>query len=94
MMQQATHMQIAVVYAMNEAINVGTYGLVHIVAPFVNCNKAEVVRQGLEIDVPYSLTWSCYNGHEKACGKCGTCIDRKNAFLANDTIDPIEYEED
>ena len=40
------------------------------------------------------MTWSCYHGGEKACGKCGTCIDRKHAFEVNGVEDPIEYEED
>ena len=55
-------------------------------------NKAEVVRTGLKLMVPYNRTWSCYEGKEKACGKCGTCIDRLNAFKANGIKDPIPYE--
>lgn len=78
--------------AMNTAIVIGTYGKVRIVAPLVNLNKAGVVKLGLSIDVPYNLTYSCYNGREKACGRCGTCIDRLNAFKANGVQDPIEYE--
>ena len=54
-------------------------------------NKAGVVKTGLAIGVPYELTWSCYEGGEKACGTCGTCIDRINAFKANGMEDPIEY---
>lgn len=78
--------------AMNTAIVIGTYGKVRVVAPLVNLNKAGVVKLGLSIDVPYNLTYSCYNGREKACGRCGTCIDRLNAFKANGVQDPIEYE--
>lgn len=78
--------------AMNTAIVIGTYGKVRVVAPLVNLNKAGVVKLGLSIDVPYNLTYSCYNGREKACGRCGTCIDRLNAFKANGVKDPIEYE--
>ncbi len=81
------------VKAMNKAINIGTYGLVKVVAPFVKKNKAAIVKEGLRLEVPYHLTWSCYNGGEKACGKCGTCIDRLEAFRQNNAIDPIEYEE-
>lgn len=76
-----------------EAINIGTYGKVHLVAPLVNFNKAQVVAEGLKLNVPYHLTWSCYEGHEKACGTCGTCIDRLSAFKSNGVEDPIEYEE-
>lgn len=79
--------------AMNSAINIGTYNKVQLKTPFVNYNKSQVVKTGLDINVPYQLTWSCYNGKEKACGKCGTCIDRKAAFEANNTTDPIEYEQ-
>ena len=74
--------------AMTAAINIGTYGKVHVKAPLVNMNKAEVVKTGLELEVPYELTWSCYEGGEKPCGKCGTCIDRAKAFEAAGVPDP------
>ena len=50
---------------------------------------AQQVKKGLELGVPYELTWSCYEGGEKPCGKCGTCIDRMKAFEKNGTIDPL-----
>jgi len=75
------------------AISIGTYGKVHLKAPLVNMNKAEVVKTGLELGTPYKLTWSCYKGGEKPCGKCGTCIDRANAFKANGVQDPALEEE-
>ncbi|MBP5325260.1 MAG: 7-cyano-7-deazaguanine synthase QueC [Pseudobutyrivibrio sp.] len=78
--------------AMNTAIYEGSGKQLEIVAPFISLNKSQVVKKGLEIGVPYELTWSCYEGHEKACGKCGTCIDRRAAFELNGVIDPIEYE--
>ena len=74
--------------AMNEAIWEGSGHQLKIEAPFVNVSKAEVVRIGLELNVPYELTWSCYEGGEKPCGKCGTCIDRAAAFQANHVEDP------
>lgn len=74
--------------SMNDAIYLGTYQKVSIVAPFVNSDKAEVVAKGLELRVPYQYTWSCYNGGDKPCGKCGTCIDRAKAFSANNAVDP------
>lgn len=80
--------------AMNEAINIGTYGKISIERPLINMNKAEVVKTGLSLGVPYELTWSCYEGGEKACGTCGTCIDRLNAFHSNGVKDPIEYEDE
>lgn len=77
--------------AMNEAIYEGSGKQLKIKAPFVNLTKSEVVKKGLELKVPYELTWSCYEGKEKPCGKCGTCIDRKKAFEKNGVKDPIEY---
>lgn len=78
---------------MDRAISIGTYGNIHVVRPLINLNKAGVVAEGLKIGVPYNLTWSCYHGREKACGKCGTCLDRLAAFEANGVKDPIKYEE-
>jgi len=78
--------------AMNKAINIGTYGNINVVRPLINMNKADVCREGLKLNVPYHLTTSCYHGREKACGKCGTCLDRIEAFRANGVIDPVEYE--
>ena len=79
--------------AMNKAINIGTYGKITVARPLINWNKAEVVKEGLKLGVPFNLTWSCYHGRDKACGVCGTCIDRLAAFKANGVEDPIEYEE-
>lgn len=78
--------------AMDRAINIGTYGNITVNRPLINLNKAEVVKIGLGLNVPYELTWSCYEGGEKQCGTCGTCIDRKAAFEANGVTDPVEYE--
>lgn len=78
--------------AMKEAIYIGTYKKVIVKAPLVNMTKDEVVKLGLELEVPYELTWSCYEGKEKQCGTCGTCIDRKKAFELNNAIDPVGYE--
>lgn len=77
----------------NRAIYEGSGSAVRVMTPFVKMNKSEVVKTGLGLGVPYHLTWSCYEGHEKACGKCGTCIDRLKAFKDNGVEDPIEYEQ-
>lgn len=77
--------------AINEAVKEGTAGAVGINAPFISSTKAEVVKTGLALGAPYELTWSCYNGGEKPCGKCGTCIDRIRAFEINGQKDPLEY---
>lgn len=81
------------VSAINEAVGIGTYGQVSVTAPFVGLHKSDIVRVGLEIGVPYELTWSCYKGGEKQCGKCATCIDRREAFRLNGATDPVPYEE-
>ena len=77
------------VNAMNQAIYLGSGNQLTIEAPFVSLTKADVVKKGLELGVPYELTWSCYEGGEKPCGKCGTCIDRQKAFEKNGVIDPL-----
>lgn len=80
--------------AMDKAINIGTYGNIHVVRPLIYMNKAQVVAEGLKLNVPYHLTWSCYHGRDRACTVCGTCQDRILAFKANHVIDPIDYEVD
>lgn len=74
--------------AMNDAIVLGTYRKVYIVAPLLRMNKTQVVSEGLRLSVPYGLTWSCYEGGEKPCGKCATCVDRARAFENNGVDDP------
>ena len=74
--------------AISRAILVGTYNRVKVVAPFVKFNKAAVVKYGLSINVPYQLTWSCYDDGKTPCGKCATCLDRAAAFKACHAADP------
>lgn len=78
--------------AMYQAILVGTYHKVRVVTPLIDMNKSMVVKAGLDLKVPYHLTWSCYEGRDRACGTCGTCIDRLKAFKDNGVVDPILYE--
>ncbi|MCR5255105.1 MAG: 7-cyano-7-deazaguanine synthase QueC [Acetatifactor sp.] len=78
--------------AISDAIYIGSGNECRIVAPFIDKPKSEVVAEGLRVGVPFELTWSCYEGHEKACGVCGTCRDRIEAFKQNGIKDPIEYE--
>lgn len=77
--------------AMNEAIYEGSGKQLKLLAPFIDKNKAQIVETGLKLGVPYELTWSCYEGKEKPCGRCGTCIDRIRAFEANGVKDPLDY---
>lgn len=69
--------------AMGEAIYQGSGQEISIEAPFVNWTKGQIVKKGLELGVPYELTWSCYEGEKKPCGTCGTCRDREAAFIEN-----------
>lgn len=74
--------------AIKKAVYEGSGRELTIEAPFVNWTKKDVVKEGLRLKVPYELTWSCYEGMDKPCGVCGTCIDRAAAFLANGVNDP------
>ena len=74
--------------AMCRAVIEGTGGEIVLESPFIHYNKAAIVALGLELMVPYELTWSCYEGKASPCGKCGTCIDRENAFRLNKKTDP------
>lgn len=78
--------------AMNKAVWEGSGGQVKIEAPFVGMNKSQVVKTGLELGVPYELTWSCYEGGDVPCGVCGTCRDRLAAFEENGVTDPLAEE--
>lgn len=77
------------VEAMNNAIKQGTANEICISAPFVTKSKADIVRLGLSLCVPFEYTWSCYNGGDKPCRECATCIDREKAFEANGLVDPL-----
>lgn len=72
----------------------GDYKKINIIAPFQNTNKYGILKEGIKLGVDYSLTWTCYKGGEKACGKCGSCIERLEAFEKNGLKDPLQYEED
>ena len=79
--------------SMGASINLGTRGETHIglCAPLVGLAKAEIVRKGLELGVPFELTWSCYQDELVACGKCESCRLRLEAFEAAGARDPISY---
>lgn len=83
--------------ALSAAFALGNEGfgsrILKIHAPFINWKKSDIVAWGLDHDVPYQHTWSCYQGNEIACGRCGTCVERIEAFAKNDAEDPIEYQD-
>ncbi|WP_315356825.1 7-cyano-7-deazaguanine synthase QueC [Prevotella denticola] len=80
------------IQAMDGAATAGTFVNVRIEASYTNITKADIVRRGTALGVDYSKTWSCYKGSDVHCGKCGTCVERKEAFLEAGVKDPTEYE--
>jgi len=78
--------------AMQSAIHHGTDGNVRLMAPFLQGDKTSIIAWGYQHDVPYNLTRTCYKDQEVACGKCGACQERLEAFHNNEIDDPIEYE--
>ncbi len=77
---------------MSAAIKAGTYAEITIVRPFEKVTKTDICRIGNELGVPYKLTYSCYKGGEKHCGKCGTCFERIEAFRDSGVTDPTLYD--
>ncbi|WP_417691290.1 7-cyano-7-deazaguanine synthase QueC [Pseudidiomarina sp.] len=80
------------VQRMNEVSKIANYEPIEIAVPYLANDKAEILRDGLAMGLDYSNTWTCYNGREKACGKCGACVERLEAFAANNAVDPLSYE--
>lgn len=78
--------------AMSAAISAGTYSKTEVLAPYTNITKADIARRGRLLGLDYSETWSCYKGGEKHCGKCGTCVERREAFALAGIDDPTDYE--
>ena len=85
--------RISFIKSMNEAIVEGTYNNVRIYSPYCNMSKSDIASVGDTLDVNWKNTWSCYKGKDKHCGKCTTCIERKEAFMEAGLNDPTEYEE-
>jgi 7-cyano-7-deazaguanine synthase len=80
--------------AMEKALGLADWQNLNLHRPFVNFSKEELVRKGNELGAPLELTWSCYAGREEHCGKCGTCVERKEAFALAKVEDPTEYEDE
>lgn len=81
--------------AMNLALRLGTIDSrneeLSLAAPFLHLTKAEITRLGHALNVPFAHTWSCYDGLNVHCGTCGTCRQRKDAFISAQVNDPTEY---
>lgn len=67
------------------------YANVSLYTPFVEISKGAIVTEGARLNVPFEETWSCYKGGEKHCGRCGTCVERREAFDLAGVEDPTEY---
>ncbi|MCW1886733.1 7-cyano-7-deazaguanine synthase QueC [Luteolibacter flavescens] len=77
--------------SMGDAIRLGTYAGIQVLRPFIAMRKEDIASRGAELGIDYSKTWSCYKGGEIHCGKCGTCVERREAFLISGVPDPTEY---
>ena len=77
---------------MAAAIEHGTYARIRLLRPFIDWRKEEIVARGQQLHVDFSQTWSCYQGGEIHCGRCGTCVERREAFLIAGIADPTDYE--
>jgi 7-cyano-7-deazaguanine synthase len=79
---------------LSAAFSSGTHGdlPVKIIAPFILLDKTGILKLGFDLKVPYEKTWTCYKGEEKACGVCGSCQERLEAFHLNGIEDPLQYE--
>jgi 7-cyano-7-deazaguanine synthase len=77
--------------AMAAAMEQGTYANIRLLRPFIAMDKAAIARRGVELGVDFSETWSCYKGGEIHCGVCGTCVERREAFLLANMPDPTVY---
>lgn len=83
----------AFINAISEAMRTGTYEGIIVDAPYTDITKTDIARIGKKLGINYSETWSCYKGGQKHCGKCGTCIERKEALRDAGIDDPTEYED-
>ncbi|WP_375171320.1 7-cyano-7-deazaguanine synthase QueC [Marinobacter sp.] len=78
---------------MDAVCRVANYEPIAIEAPFMALDKGEILAEGLKLGLDYRHTWTCYNGRARACGRCGSCVERLEAFAAQGVTDPLDYEE-
>ena len=82
----------AFVEAFDQAAQAGTYNGVRLLSPYCNLTKGQIAARGRELGIDYAETWSCYKGGDKHCGRCGTCIERREALAEAGLPDPTDYE--
>lgn len=83
----------AFVDAFDQAAQAGTFVNVRLLSPYTHLTKGQIAERGKQLGIDYAETWSCYKGGEKHCGRCGTCIERKEALAEAGLEDKTEYEE-
>ena len=76
---------------MDSVARIANYSSIAIKAPYITMSKTEILAIGLNMQLDYGLTWTCYEGKDLACGSCGACHERLESFAANNVIDPIKY---
>ena len=79
--------------AFDKAAQAGTYVGIRLLSPYTTLTKADIAARGHQLGIDYAETWSCYKGGEHHCGRCGTCIERREALAAAGITDTTEYEE-
>jgi len=83
------------IVALGQVSEIANYDPIYVLAPFLYDDKTKIIRKGLDLNSPvdYAQTWTCYKGNGgSACGKCGSCQERLEAFKNNDIEDPLPYE--
>jgi 7-cyano-7-deazaguanine synthase len=76
---------------MADALRLGTYAGIRLLRPFIAHDKAGIAAEGARLGVDFARTWSCYKGREVHCGRCGTCVERREAFQQAGVPDPTPY---
>lgn len=77
---------------MNDVCKIANYEPIEVFSPYLHQSKTDILTDGLSMGLDYGKTWTCYNGRELACGKCGACEERLEAFRDNKAVDPLTYE--
>lgn len=77
--------------ALGDALRLGTYAGIQLLRPFIAMDKGGIAAEGARLDVDFAQTWSCYVGGEIHCGRCGTCVERREAFALAGVVDPTVY---
>ena len=83
----------AFIAAMDAAAVAGTYEGVRVEGPYTGLTKADIALKGKALGIDYAQTWSCYKGGERHCGRCGTCVERREALAAAGIDDHTEYDD-